>query len=200
MPAGSSDQDITRAAKQQLRARMRARRQALPEHARQLAARNIAGFAADALPFWSPGARIAAYLANDGEIDPGPLLARAAADGLQIFLPVIRADRTLVFRRWEPQAPLQPNRYGIGEPLQTAADSSVEALDILCLPMVAWTAEGGRLGMGGGYYDRTLASARPGCLCGLAFRWQRVAELPLQPWDIAVDLVLCEDGVHRRRR
>jgi 5-formyltetrahydrofolate cyclo-ligase len=190
---------MTQSAKQQLRAHMRARRQALSEHARQLAARNIAGFAADALPFWSAGARIAAYLVNDGEIDPAPLLARAAAEGLQTYLPVIRADRTLVFRRWEPQAPLQVNRYGIGEPLDTAAACTVEALDILCLPMVAWTAEGGRLGMGGGYYDRTLASTRPGCLCGLAFSWQRVADLPLQPWDIGVDMILCEDGVHRRR-
>ncbi|MHA7815902.1 MAG: 5-formyltetrahydrofolate cyclo-ligase [Pseudohaliea sp.] len=181
-----------RTAKAALRLQLRAARRALAPQARAAAARQLAGHA-PALPGWRPGARIAAYVAADGELDPAPLLAAATAAGLLAYLPRVGDDRALTFHRWTPGDPLVPNRYGIGEPA-AGAPLPVEKLDLLCLPLVGFTAAGVRLGMGAGYYDRTLATARPGLLVGVAYGEQGVETLPQEPWDVPLDGVLTETG------
>jgi len=184
--------------KAQLRAQARAWRRARTPGERSEASARVAALATG-LPGWASGARIGAYLANDGELDAEPLMRQAVRDGLLVFLPVIRADKQLDFRQWVPDAPLQDNHFGIGEPGSEAAHCPAAALDILCLPVVAFDDRGTRLGMGGGYYDRTLSAARPGCLCGLAFSGQQ-HEVPAEPWDVPMDYMLSEKGLRAARR
>ncbi|KGE04101.1 5-formyltetrahydrofolate cyclo-ligase [Pseudohaliea rubra] len=175
-----------------LRVRLRAARREQAASARDAAAQALAAYA-PALPGWCAGARLAAYVAADGELDPAPLLATATAAGLTTYLPRVGADRALTFHRWTPGSPLVENRYGIGEPTP-GEPIPVDALDLLCLPLVAFAGDGTRLGMGAGYYDRTLAASRPGLLLGLAFDCQGVDTLPKDPWDVPLDGVLTETG------
>ncbi|HKK23619.1 MAG TPA: 5-formyltetrahydrofolate cyclo-ligase [Pseudohaliea sp.] len=190
-PTADAEQQA-RTAKAAVRRRLRAARRELAPAARDAAARAVAAQAAT-LPGWRPGARLAAYVAADGELDPAPLLAAAQAAGLAIYLPRIDGTKALTFHPWQPGDPLEPNRYGIGEPGSGGALPAA-GLDLLCLPLVAFAGDGTRLGMGAGYYDRTLAAARPALLVGLGYDCQAVATLPRDPWDVPLDGVLTETG------
>ena len=100
------------------------------------------------------------YLASDGEMDTGHLSAAAAMQGKQLFLPVIKRRQRAGIRRLADQRHTAANRYGIPEPGADAERCVRRTLDIIVLPLVAWDLQGGRLGMGGGFYDRTLAECR----------------------------------------
>lgn len=139
---------------------------------------------------------IAFYLANDGEIDPGPLMSVAARMGKHCYLPIVDgwpADRMHFQRIKKPQRWTR-NRFGITEPV---ADRLLQApawrLDLILLPLVGFDSEGNRLGMGGGFYDRTLAYRRrrqhwkAPVLLGLAHHCQKVESLPSASWDIPLD-------------
>lgn len=183
-----------------LRKQIRALRRALPAAERQQAARQLARRAAG-LPIFADSRRIAGYLAVDGELDPGPLLSRARELGKQIYLPVLTDDpRTpLLFAPYRPDTALRPNRFGIPEP-QVSAEQLLpsRSLDLVLTPLVVFDAWGNRLGMGGGYYDRTFAFRHPGdrpsgpFLLGLAYELQKVAQLAPQPWDIPLDGIVTE--------
>lgn len=144
-------------------------------------------------PFFRRARHIALYLPNDGEIDPRLLLRAAQRRGKATYLPVLNPwPRTrMVFQRIEPGERLRRNRFGIFEPvIRTARQRRVWALDLLLMPLVGFDGNGGRLGMGGGFYDRSLAyrarrkkSHKP-TLLGLAHECQRVDRLPLESWDV----------------
>jgi 5-formyltetrahydrofolate cyclo-ligase len=182
-----------KARKAALRSSLRRRRQRLDPAARAAAAERLAGHGSR-LPGWEKGARIAAYRAADGELDPAPLLAEAIVAGLRTYLPCIGTDRSLVFRHWRPGEPLLENRYGIGEPQRDAETVTAGALQLLCVPLVGFTATGTRLGMGAGFYDRAIAQGRPGCVAGIAYGWQECDDIPRESWDAPLDGVLTEDG------
>lgn len=196
-----SDSDAAaqrRAQKRTLRATVRRRRRALAPAQLTAAAQRVAAHA-PTLPGWRAGARLAAYRAADGELDPEPLLQAAAADGLLTYLPRLTPGPSLRFHPWRVGDALAPNRYGIGEPLSSGAALDAAALDILVLPLVAFSADGTRLGMGAGYYDRVLASGHAGFLLGLAYDWQEHSRLPRDPWDVPLDAILTESGWRRCR-
>ncbi len=144
-------------------------------------------------PLFRRARHIALYLPNDGEIDPRLLLRAAQRRGKATYLPVLNPwPRTgMVFQRIEPGERLRRNRFGIFEPvIRTARQRRVWALDLLLMPLVGFDGNGGRLGMGGGFYDRSLAyrarrkkSHKP-TLLGLAHECQRVDRLPLESWDV----------------
>lgn len=144
-------------------------------------------------PLFRRARHIALYLPNDGEIDPRLLLRAAQCRGKATYLPVLNPwPRTrMVFQRIEPGERLRRNRFGIFEPvIRTARQRRVWALDLLLMPLVGFDGNGGRLGMGGGFYDRSLAyrarrkkSHKP-TLLGLAHECQRVDRLPLESWDV----------------
>ncbi|MFZ5461448.1 5-formyltetrahydrofolate cyclo-ligase [Stutzerimonas stutzeri] len=144
-------------------------------------------------PLFRRARHIALYLPNDGEIDPRLLLRAAHRRGKATYLPVLNPwPRTrMVFQRIEPGERLRRNRFGIFEPvIRTARQRRVWALDLLLMPLVGFDGNGGRLGMGGGFYDRSLAyrarrkkSHKP-TLLGLAHECQRVDRLPLESWDV----------------
>ncbi len=144
-------------------------------------------------PLFRRARHIALYLPNDGEIDPRLLLRAAQRRGKATYLPVLNPwPRTrMVFQRIEPGERLRRNRFGIFEPvIRTARQRRVWALDLLLMPLVGFDGNGGRLGMGGGFYDRSLGyrarrkkSHKP-TLLGLAHECQRVDRLPLESWDV----------------
>ena len=196
--AASTRGGATRAA---LRRELRARRRALTARDRAAAARSLARWIA-LTPFYRRARRIAVYLANDGEIDPGELVRRARAGGRQVFLPVL-IDRPWPHLRFAPYprgALLRPNRFGIPEPaVPRRTLLPARALDLVLLPLVAFDAHGNRLGMGGGYYDRTLAYQRGRTwrrprLLGVGYAFQQVAALDPAGWDVPLHGIVTERG------
>ena len=181
--------------KTQLREHLRQQRRALSPEA-QLGAATAAASKITRLPGWPPAKRIALYLANDGEIDTSPLAALCREEGKQLFLPVIQEQGELEFARWDSDLTLQTNRFGIPEPGSDAERCDLSALDIVILPLVAWDSQGGRLGMGGGYYDRALAGVSGPLLVGLAHALQQVPRVPRDAWDISMDFVLTDSALH----
>lgn len=183
--------------KNRLRSELRRRRRQLTGAEQTKAAAEVAR-QATALTAW-PGARcLALYLAADGEVDTHPLASRCRAAGKQLFLPVIRdGEGRLDFALWEEGAALVPNRYGIPEPPPTALRRGAGELDIIFLPLVGWDRGGGRLGMGGGFYDRSLADVHGPLLVGLAHGCQEVEQVPRSDWDVPLDFIATETALYR---
>ena len=146
--------------------------------------------------FYSTSQRIVLYLANDGEISLRPLLKHAWSHGKHCYLPVIDGDQ-LLFAHFTPGAPLINNQFGILEPA-VAKYCHLTDIDLVLTPLVAFDRWGSRLGMGGGFYDRTFASQlnlnnrfdkkRP-FICGVAHSCQQVRELTPKKWDFPLDWV-----------
>ncbi len=135
---------------------------------------------------------VAGYWPLPGELDPRPLMARLAACGLRLALPVVVArDAPLDFRAWAPGDVLEPGPLGTRHPAPTA-----EALrpDWLLVPLLAFDRTGYRLGFGGGFYDRTLARLRgdggiPPFALGIAFDGQATDSVPVEGHDRPLDAV-----------
>jgi 5-formyltetrahydrofolate cyclo-ligase len=142
------------------------------------------------------GVPLSGFLPIRTEIDPRPAMEEAAAHG-PVGVPVIRgAGLPLVFSRWEPGCALVAGPFGAQVP---AVERLVEP-EIVIVPLVAFDAHGGRLGYGGGFYDRTLErlrARRPILAIGFAFAAQQAETLPLEPTDQPLDMVVTERGVLR---
>ena len=143
-----------------------------------------------------------AYLPVRAEFDVTPILRYAHARGCQTGLPVVPGrGRPLLFRCWAPGDPLVEGRFGIAIPPEGADTLEPE---ILLVPMLAFDDDGYRLGYGGGFYDRTLASRRaqaPGTLAvGVAFSGQRVERVPRSTEDERLDWIVTEEGARRFAR
>ncbi|TBU72352.1 5-formyltetrahydrofolate cyclo-ligase [Pseudomonas daroniae] len=191
--------DLTRP---QLRRKLRQQRRALTPAAQRNAAQALYRQLAQH-PLFRRARHIALYLANDGEIDPHLLIAAAHARGKQVYLPVLKSwPRTsMVFQRIDVHEGLAGNRFGIPEPRRdNKRQRKVWALDLILLPLVGFDRHGGRLGMGGGFYDRSLAyRARRNnwhkpTLLGLAHGCQQVDRLPMASWDIPLDATVTDRG------
>lgn len=147
--------------------------------------------------------RIAFTMAADGEIDPALLLAAAQVRGKECYLPVLNPidPPRLRFKRWQRGDKLRSNRYGIAEP-RHGRYCPPRALSLVLMPLVGFDANGNRLGMGKGYYDRTFAfrrrsvAARP-LLLGLAHECQRVDRLQAEAWDLPLDGVVTDGAWYR---
>ena len=155
-------------------------------------------------PVFIRSQRIAFYLANDNEIDPMPLLQAAWAMGKQCYLPVIHPFKSghLLFSRYRKHDKLIKNRYGIAEPRIRSQDQlKSSALDLVLTPLVAFDNQGNRLGMGGGYYDRTFSfirqyNAQKPRLIGLAHHLQKVEKLPIESWDVPLTMIATDHGCY----
>ncbi|MCC7219631.1 MAG: 5-formyltetrahydrofolate cyclo-ligase [Candidatus Contendobacter sp.] len=184
-----------------LRQQLRTLRQRLPIAEQRRAARAVADGLAGCSGFGA-ARRIAGYWACHGELDPLPLLERAWNAGKAVYLPVL-ADappQSLRFAPYSPGTPLRRNRFHIPEPDVAPADwLKPTELDLVLMPLVAFDPTGTRLGMGGGFYDRSFAFLLDpgycGCrpwLLGLGYAFQKVAALPRQPWDVPLDAAITE--------
>jgi len=177
-----------------LRQQLRQRRRDLPAAVRLAAAEPLAD-ALLALPFAPAQGHVAGYWAMDGEIALHRWQMQLPA-GLTYCLPVLH-EQTLRFAPWRPGQALTANRFGIPEP-DLALDDTLapEQMALVVAPLVGFDAQGRRLGMGGGWYDRSFAFRHqrpaPPWLVGVGFSVQQVDDLPVQPWDVAVDAI-CTD-------
>lgn len=176
----------------QLRRMLRKARRALTTSQQRQAARGLYKQLAQQ-PLFRRAKHISLYLPTDGEIDPRLLLRAAQRRGKATYLPVLSAwPRTkMVFQRIRPGEKLKPNRFRILEPRHNLArQRKVWALDLVLLPLVGFDDVGGRLGMGGGFYDRSLAYLarrndwRKPTLLGLAHECQKVERLAQASWDV----------------
>ena len=145
--------------------------------------------------------RLGMYRAADGEISLQPLITLCWQLQKEVYLPCIAGNRRLVFREYRQGDRLTRSRLGIEEPLPRAEAVELAGLDILLLPLVAFTVKGDRLGMGGGFYDRALQNHRPGNapgrkprVVGVAHSCQRVRTLPREPWDVSLSELVTECG------
>lgn len=182
--------------KSALRRSLRELRRSIPPSRRRHAALRAALHVARAAR--RCGARhVAVYLSLGGEIDTAPAIDALRRQGCTLYVPKVGGDGRLRFARLQP--PLRRNRYGIAEPVLLKRPPR---LDLILLPLVAFDAQGRRLGMGGGYYDRLLerarASRRP-LRVGHAFGVQQVAAVPVAAHDARLDAVITERGFRRFR-
>ncbi len=140
------------------------------------------------------GVPLAGYMPIRTEINPLPAMAEAAAHGA-VGVPVIQAQAApLRFAKWEPEMPMVSGLFGARIP----QDPEYFEPEILIVPLVAFDGQGGRLGYGGGFYDRTLEQlrARRSTLAiGFAYDAQEATRLPLEPTDQPLDLIVTETRV-----
>ncbi|NWD22054.1 5-formyltetrahydrofolate cyclo-ligase [Pseudomonas yamanorum] len=179
----------------QLRRMLRKARRALTPSEQRQAAHGLYRQLAQH-PLFRRAKHISLYLPTDGEIDPRLLLRAAQRRGKATYLPVLSAwPRTkMVFQRVRPGEKLRLNRFRILEPqVNVSRQRKVWALDLVLLPLVGFDDVGGRLGMGGGFYDRSLAymarrkSWRKPTLLGLAHECQKVERLAQASWDVPLE-------------
>ncbi|PNI01871.1 5-formyltetrahydrofolate cyclo-ligase [Vibrio diazotrophicus] len=141
--------------------------------------------------------KIALYLSTDGELDTQPLIEWLWSQGKSIYLPVLHPFSAghLLFLHYQPETPMTYNKFGILEPkLNQTLICPVKELDLICTPLVAFDSQGHRLGMGGGYYDRTLEpwfnTGKGASPLGLAHDCQHVEQLPTEEWDVPLPKIV----------
>ncbi|MCT8249615.1 5-formyltetrahydrofolate cyclo-ligase [Proteus faecis] len=138
---------------------------------------------------------IALFLSFDGEIDTSPLISQLWALNKQVCLPVLHPFHRhhLLFLRYTPSTVLVKNRFNISEPpLNVNMVIPISDIDIIFTPLVAFDALGQRLGMGGGFYDRTLENWQQKSFypMGLAHTCQQVKYLPTATWDVPLPEII----------
>lgn len=184
----------TQANRQQIRQQIRQRRRALtPEQQRQFAQQG-----ADRMMAYPPmvmARTVALFLSFDGELDTQPLIDQLWRAGKRVYLPVLHpfSPGNLLFLHYHPHSELVLNRLRIHEPKLDVRDVlPLSQLDVLIVPLVAFDASGQRLGMGGGFYDRTLQNWQRYRLqpVGYAHDCQQVEALPTEQWDIPLPAVI----------
>ena len=191
--------------KSTLRRQLKAARNAVDPLTRKRAARSAARLAQHA-GLLLRAQRIGFYLPQHGEFDVTPLMSLALWMRRECCLPQLPTrGRVMRFGRLCAGTRMKPNRYGIPEPMDTQPRSARQ-LDLLLIPLVGFDSAGHRLGMGGGYYDATLAFLRhrrhwrKPRLLGVAYECQKVEALPHDPWDMPLDAVLTERRLYRFNR
>lgn len=153
---------------------------------------------------------IACYLANDGEVDPYPIIEHAWFSGKTVYLPILSPlnlssskssslKNQLYFAPYDANSLLTLNRFKIPEPACKPSQwKTARQLDLLLAPLVAFDANGNRMGMGGGFYDRSLAYLKhrqywkKPRLIGLAHECQKVDKINVESWDISLDKIISE--------
>lgn len=186
--------------RQQLRSHIRGLRRSLSAEQQQQASLDLVQQLLPR-PEVQQAQHIALYLTNDGELDTTPLIQALWQQGKTLYLPLLHpvVSGYLVFQLYTPNTLLKPNQFGIGEPeLNCSLLCPVSQLDLIFTPLVAFDSQGQRLGMGGGFYDRTLSQlssdtkssdAKKPALIGLAHDCQQVAAVPTEAWDIPLPTI-----------
>ncbi|MDW6091826.1 5-formyltetrahydrofolate cyclo-ligase [Vibrio rhizosphaerae] len=184
-----------------LRKQIRARRKQLSDAFQQDASARLIRQLCH-LPELETSHHVAVYLSTDGELSTRELIEWLWQQGKSTYLPVIHPFSTgqLLFLRYTPDTAMVQNRYGIAEPqLNKQLILPTRQLDLIFTPLVGFDASGHRLGMGGGYYDRTLvpwfknrSGAKP---IGLAHTCQFVEQLPIESWDVPLPKIVTPDKI-----
>ena len=203
------------AIKAQIRKQVRRRRKALTPQQQTQAGRDISNKISQLTTDSPSGAikplpikplRVALFLSMDGEIDTHNAITTLWQQGVEVYLPRIHpfSSTHLIFLRFEKNTPLVKSPLGMQEPqLNCSQLCPLSQLDIIFTPLVAFDARCQRLGMGGGFYDRTLApifrtnttsaassQASSPKIIGLAHDCQQVDNIPTQPWDLPLEQII----------
>jgi len=137
-----------------------------------------------ALPQWQAAQTVMLYRAMPGEVQ-----VEALAAGKRACWPVVAGRGLPLLLRGD--GPTQPGPYGIQEPTEQCPEIALGEVDLVIVPGLGFDDDGGRLGMGGGFYDRTLAQMRA-VRIGVCFRGQRVGAVPRDAHDLLMDVVVSE--------
>lgn len=178
----------------EIRQHVRHLRRALSAAQQEQAADLLAEHAINFAPV-TAARNIALFLSVDGELNTRPLIAKLWQLKKRVFLPVLHpfSPGNLLFIRYTPETLLVTNKLGIPEPpLDIRQMAILDDLDVMMVPLVAFDRAGQRLGMGGGFYDRTLQHwQQHGFLpVGLAHDCQRVDKLPVEAWDVPLPAIM----------
>lgn len=146
--------------------------------------------------------RIAAYFAVNGEIGLNPLIDHALSQDKKVYLPNLD-QKALRFSPYFHEQKMRTNKFRLPEP--DVDDSEMldpGKLDLVLAPLVVFDSERNRIGMGGGYYDRSFAfrknpESRSPVLIGVAHELQRVARIVPQNWDVRLDMIVTEQAIYR---
>jgi len=191
--------------KQSIRARMRQKRRSLDECQQDVAAYGLLKNLLKVQSFIQCK-RVSMYFPNDGEIDPTLVMVKALAMSKQCFYPIIFPGRKpkLFFARVVAGTRLKADRMGIPSPLVPSTQwLKPSQLDVILLPLVSFDAGGSRIGMGGGFYDASLAflSARQHWqrprLIGIAHEIQRVEKIAADHWDIPLEMIVTDQAIYQ---
>lgn len=184
-----------------LRQAFRRKRNALTAEQQHTASKGLLSQLQSYAPFLQ-AEHVALYLANDGELDPQQVIHWCWQHGKQVYLPVLHAfcPGHLVFVRYAADSPMTRNRFGIAEPrLECPAIQPLAELDLVLTPLVGFDTQGNRLGMGGGFYDRTLAPVQRDNLevrlTGIAHDCQQTNHLQADSWDIPLQNIVTPSRV-----
>ena len=192
--------------KKALRTQIRKQRKALTLRQQKLATRNLLR-QLNKSRILLRYTHIALYLGNDGELNPEALIPHLWARKKKVYLPVIHPliSHKLCFCEFNARTKLQTNHFGIREPeFSLSKRLRRQFLSVVFLPLVAFDIEGNRMGMGGGFYDRSFAykhhkaNSKPR-LIGLAHAFQEQPSLPTESWDIPLDGILTDKQFYRLR-
>lgn len=180
--------------RQDIRQYVRHLRRALTDDQQENAADLLAEHAINLAPI-TEAQNVALFLSVDGELNTRPLIAKLWQQRKQVYLPVLHpfSPGNLLFMRYTPETSLTLNKLRIPEPpLDIRHLITLDQIDVMMVPLVAFDRQGQRLGMGGGFYDRTLQNWKQhGFLpVGLAHDCQLVDALPVAEWDVPLPAVL----------
>lgn len=149
------------------------------------------------------GAHVALYKTNDAELSTEPLITYCWQQEINVYLPVLHpfTNGHLLFLRYTTETAMQSNRFGIMEPkIDVTAVCPARDLDAIFTPLVAFDDSGNRLGMGGGFYDRTLSALQGNVhspkVIGLAYDIQRTSALPVETWDIPLPAIATPSKIY----
>jgi len=189
--------------RQNLRTELRSKRKSLSKKEQQAHATQLAEHLCN-YPLYKRSKHIAAYLAADGEIDPSLFIRRAWKHNKKIYLPVLLPFSSRInFVAYTPNSKMKLNRFGIAEPdVHPKLWLRPRQMQLILTPLVGFDMMGNRLGMGGGFYDRSLNFTRfrknshAPWLMGLAHQLQCVEQLPLQAHDIPMKMIATEQELY----
>ena len=185
-----------------IRRRLREQRRSLPTSLQNRHADQITSILTRQ-DFFLRAKRVGVYLANDGEVDLSPIVDICLKSQKKCFLPILHplGNKRLHFAAFDYSSHMTTNRFGISEPsLKQAKLAPTWSLDLILMPLVGFDRHGNRLGMGGGYYDRTLScmsSAKSPApkLVGLSYSFQELPKLDQRAWDIPLHHVVTEKEI-----
>lgn len=186
--------------KQQIRQRIRAQRLLLSDLTQHHCARLITQHLSRQ-PEFQQAQHIALYMSFNNEVSTQFIFTKALKLHKSCYLPSITATHHLNFYKVDTHSQLSKNRFGIFEPARNANVRYAHQFDLIVVPLVAFDWALHRLGMGGGYYDRTFGFKTPTTkpyLVGLGYDFQRVKQLPSSNLDVSLDMVITEKCTYRR--
>jgi 5-formyltetrahydrofolate cyclo-ligase len=146
--------------------------------------------------------KIGIYYAVNNEVDVHPLCKILWQESKRVYLPIVEKKK-LLFGEYRDTSNLKNNRFKIPEPI-VGIESQISAfeLDLIFMPLVAFDPMGNRIGMGGGFYDRTLDNKqldndlKKPILVGVAYEFQKQNQIQPNSWDIPLDMIFTESKIY----